>query len=241
LCGGKADVDGIELANFAGDELREADVGDDDVLFRYFAGLGRENAGHGVGAKNVVDEEMDGCAGFEVKNGADPNRIGCGEKQGCLFGGLARKLSHVMTDEVETDKRDGFAFTVDGGEIFDARSEIERVGELGEMAEEVFREASSRGEDEIGFAREGFDGRVETAGGGLSGQVDGYDNGDSESDGEDSEGGTDGFLPERAEDEAGEQQEGCHESIRPSFILMTRSTTEAASREWVAMMTETEN
>jgi hypothetical protein len=59
-----------------------------------------------------------------------------------------------MTNEIETDERDGFAFAVDRGEILDTRSEIERVGELGETAEEVLREATGRGEQEIGFTGE---------------------------------------------------------------------------------------
>jgi hypothetical protein len=39
----------------------------------------------------------------------------------------------------------------------------------------------------------------------LPGEVDGYDNGDSESDGEHRESGADGFLPKWAEDEAGKE------------------------------------
>jgi hypothetical protein len=75
---------------------------------------------------------------------------------------------------------------------------------------------------------------MEATGGGLPGQVDGYDNGDSESDSEHSEAGADGFVPEGTEDETGEEKEGAHVShgsMRPSFILMRRSAMEAASRE----------
>ncbi len=57
-----------------------------------------------------------------------------------------------MTDEVETDEGDRFAFAVDRGEILDSRGEIERVWELGEMAEEVFSKAPRRRKNEIGFA-----------------------------------------------------------------------------------------
>jgi hypothetical protein len=111
----------------------------------------------------------------------------------------------MMTNEIEANERDGFAFTVDGGKILDARSEIERVWEFGEMPEEAFGKATGRGENEIGFAGEGFERRVETASGGLSGEVDGYDNSDSESDGEHSESSANRLAPEWAEDETGEE------------------------------------
>jgi hypothetical protein len=145
LSSGDADADGIELADFASDDLGKADIGNDDVLFARFAGLWGENPGDGVGAKDVVDEEMDGFADLEVEIRANPNGIGRREKHGCPLRSLAGELGEALTDKIKTYEGDGFTLAFDRGEVFDARSEIERVGKLGETAKQVFVKATGRG------------------------------------------------------------------------------------------------
>ena len=102
-----------------------------------------------------------------------------------------------MGDDIETYKWDSFAFAVNGGEIFYAGREIEVIGKLDELPEDLIGHASGSGYKQIVGTGKGLNGGMKTSGGSLACKIDSYDYGHTESDGKDGQQRSNGLPPER--------------------------------------------